>query len=103
MCLPNPTSDAQRASLALRATKSTGIGFSLSGAGINRVPHPLQRRFPGSVNPRMPYGTAAMPMLLGSTTVVCTLLSMMLGQIAMSMEAIGVLLAALVLMSVQRE
>jgi hypothetical protein len=44
-----------------------------------------------------------MPMLLGSSTVFCTLLSMMLGQITMGMEAIGVLLAALVLMSVQRE
>ncbi len=44
-----------------------------------------------------------MPMLIGSTTVACTLLSMMLGQIAMGMEAIGVVLAALVLMSVQRE
>jgi hypothetical protein len=44
-----------------------------------------------------------MPMLLGSATVACTLLSMMLGQITMGMEAIGVLLAALVLMSVQRE
>ena len=44
-----------------------------------------------------------MPMLIGSTTVFCTLLSMMLGQIAMGMEAIGVVLAALVLMSVQRE
>ena len=44
-----------------------------------------------------------MPMLLGSTMLVCTLLSMMLGQIAMGMQAIGVLLAALVLMSVQRE
>jgi hypothetical protein len=44
-----------------------------------------------------------MPMLIGSTTVACTLLSMMLGQITMGMEAIGVLLAALVLMSVQRE
>jgi len=44
-----------------------------------------------------------MPMLIGSTVVVCTLFSMMLGQIAMSMEAIGVLLAALVLMTVQRE
>jgi hypothetical protein len=42
-------------------------------------------------------------MLIGSTTVACTLLSMMLGQIAMGMEAIGVVLAALVLMSVQRE
>lgn len=44
-----------------------------------------------------------MPILIGSAIVVCTLLSMMLGQIAMGTEAIGVLLAALVLMSVQRE
>lgn len=44
-----------------------------------------------------------MPMLLGSAIVVCTLLSMMLGQITVGMEAIGVVLAALVLMSLQRE
>ena len=44
-----------------------------------------------------------MPMLIGSATVACTLLSMMLGQIAVGMESLGVLLAAGVLMSVQRE
>jgi hypothetical protein len=44
-----------------------------------------------------------MPMLIGSAILVCTLLSMMLGQIAVGMEAVGVLLAAVVLMSVQRE
>jgi len=44
-----------------------------------------------------------MPMLIGSAIVVCTLLSMMLGQVAMGTEAIGVLLAAFVLMSMQRE
>jgi len=44
-----------------------------------------------------------MPMLLGSAIVVCTLLSMMLGQITVGMEAIGVVLAAFVLMSLQRE
>ena len=44
-----------------------------------------------------------MPLLLGSTTVVCTLISMMLGQITMGAESIGVLLAAGVLMSLQRE
>ena len=44
-----------------------------------------------------------MPLLLGSTTVLCTLLSMLLGQIAVGMEAIGVVLAGLVLMSVKRE
>lgn len=44
-----------------------------------------------------------MPMLIGSTIVFCTLISMILGQINLGMEAIGVLLGALVLMSVQRE
>ena len=44
-----------------------------------------------------------MAMLLGSMTMVCTLLGIMLGQVSMGMEAIGVLLAAGVLMSVQRE
>jgi hypothetical protein len=44
-----------------------------------------------------------MPMLLGSTTIFCTLLSIMLGQVTMGMEAFGVLLAAFVLMSLQRE
>ncbi len=43
-----------------------------------------------------------MPMLIGATTVVCTLLSVMFGQIALGMEASGVLLAAIVLMSLQR-
>ena len=44
-----------------------------------------------------------MPLLLGSTIVVCTLISMMLGQITPGVEAFGVLLAACVLMSLQRE
>ncbi len=44
-----------------------------------------------------------MPMLLGSTTLVCTLFSMMLGQVALGMESAGALLASLVLMSLQRE
>jgi hypothetical protein len=43
-----------------------------------------------------------MPMLIGATTVACTLLSMILGEIALGMEALGVLLAAAVLMSLQR-
>lgn len=43
-----------------------------------------------------------MPLLIGATTVVCTLLSVMLGQIALGTEALGVLLAAAVLMSLQR-
>jgi len=44
-----------------------------------------------------------MPLLLGSTILLSTLLSMALGQIALRMDAIGVMLAALVLMSLQRE
>jgi hypothetical protein len=44
-----------------------------------------------------------MPMLIGSTTVACTLLSMMFGQITAGVETLGVLLAAFVLMSLQRE
>jgi hypothetical protein len=44
-----------------------------------------------------------MPLLIGAATVACTLLSMLLGQIALGMEALGVLLAAAVLMSLQRE
>lgn len=44
-----------------------------------------------------------MPMLLGSTTFACTLLSLALGQISVGVQALGVMLAALVLMSLQRE
>jgi hypothetical protein len=44
-----------------------------------------------------------MPLLLGSATIFCTLLSLILGQVAVGMEALGVLLAGLVLMSLQRE
>jgi hypothetical protein len=44
-----------------------------------------------------------MPLLLGSTTLACTLFSMLLGQVALGMESIGVLLASLVLMSLQPE
>jgi hypothetical protein len=44
-----------------------------------------------------------MPMLIGAATFACTLLSMILGQITLGMEALGVLLAAGVLMSLRRE
>jgi hypothetical protein len=44
-----------------------------------------------------------MPMLLGSTTFACTLLSMAVGEITMGIQALGVLLASIVLMSLQRE
>ena len=44
-----------------------------------------------------------MPLLLGSTTLACTVISMALGEITMGVQALGVMLAALVLMSLQRE
>ena len=44
-----------------------------------------------------------MPLLIGSATLVCTLMSMAFGQINSGVQALGVLLGALVLMSVQRE
>jgi len=44
-----------------------------------------------------------MPLLLGSATIFCTLLGLILGQVALGMESLGVLLAAAVLMSLQRE
>lgn len=44
-----------------------------------------------------------MPLLIGSTTVACTLFSMLFGQITIGMESLGVLLAAVVLMSVKRQ
>lgn len=44
-----------------------------------------------------------MPMLLGSTTFACTLLSLALGQVTVGVQALGVMLAAIVLMSLQRE
>jgi len=44
-----------------------------------------------------------MPMLLGSTTLVCTLLSMALGEVAMGLQVPGEALGALVVMSLQRE
>ena len=44
-----------------------------------------------------------MPMLLGSATLACTLFSMLLGQVALGMESVGVLLATLVLMSLKPE
>jgi len=44
-----------------------------------------------------------MPLLIGSTTLACTLLSRAIGQIAVGMEGVGVVLASLVLMSLQRE
>ena len=44
-----------------------------------------------------------MPMLIGSTTLLCTILSVALGQITMGMEAFGAIHDRSVLMSVKRE
>ena len=44
-----------------------------------------------------------MPLLIGSATIAITLISMAVGQISAGFEAFGVLLAALVLMSLQEE
>ena len=44
-----------------------------------------------------------MPFLIGSATLACTLLSLSLGQITMGTEALGVMLASVVLMSFQPE
>ena len=44
-----------------------------------------------------------MPLLIGAATAATTLLSMALGQIGTGFEAFGVLLAAVVLMTLRRE
>ena len=44
-----------------------------------------------------------MPLLIGAATAATTLLSMALGQINTGFEAFGVLLAAIVLMTLRRE
>jgi hypothetical protein len=45
----------------------------------------------------------AMPMLIGAATAATTLLSMALGQINTGFEALGVLLAAIVLMTLREQ
>jgi hypothetical protein len=42
---------------------------------------------------------APMPFLIGSATLACTLLSLSLGQVTMGMQAVGVILASIVVMS----
>jgi hypothetical protein len=44
-----------------------------------------------------------MPLLIGSATIAITLLSMAVGEISAGIEAFGVLLAALVVMTLQEE
>ncbi|HEV2302343.1 MAG TPA: hypothetical protein VGR91_12315 [Stellaceae bacterium] len=44
-----------------------------------------------------------MPLLIGSATIAITLISMVFGQIDTGIEAFGVLLAALVLITLQEE
>ena len=44
-----------------------------------------------------------MPFLIGSATLACTLLSLSLGQVTMGMQALGVMLASVVVMTLRRE
>jgi len=44
-----------------------------------------------------------MPLLIGSATLGCTLLSMALGQVGAGLPAFGVLLASVLVMTLQRE
>jgi hypothetical protein len=59
--------------------------------------YPLHPGFQPQVKPR----DRAVPLLIGSATLAVTLLSMAFGQINISFEAFGVLLAAVVLMTLR--
>jgi hypothetical protein len=67
--------------------------------GRNMPCHPLHRVF----NPCQTPGDRAMPLLIGAATLAVTLLSMASGQINTGFEAFGVLLAAVVLMTLREE
>jgi hypothetical protein len=61
------------------------------------MPYPLNRVF----QPQVKHRDLAMPLLIGSATFAATLLSMAFGQINTGFEAFGVLLAAVVLMTLR--
>ena len=61
--------------------------------------YPLHRAFQSQVKLQ----DRAVPLLIGSATLAVTLLSMALGQINTGLEAFGVLLAAVVLMTLREE
>ena len=63
------------------------------------TPHPLHCAF----QPQVKHQDRAVPLLIGSATLAVTLFSMALGQINTGFEAFGVLLAAVVLMTLREE
>ena len=60
-------------------------------------------RYFGVSAPEVKTRNVPMPLLIGAATAATTLLSMALGQISTGFEAFGVLLAAVVLMTLRQE
>jgi hypothetical protein len=60
-------------------------------------------RYIGVFAPKVKSRNVPMPLLIGAATAATTLLSMALGQISTGFEAFGVLLAAIVLMTLRQE
>ena len=60
-------------------------------------------RYIGVSAPEVKTRNVPMPLLIGAATAATTLLSMALGQIGTGFEAFGVLLAAVVLMTLRQE
>ena len=63
----------------------------------------MVNRYIGVSAPEVKTRNVPMPLLIGAATVATTLLSMALGQISTGFEAFGVLLAAVVLMTLRQE
>ena len=60
-------------------------------------------RYIGVFAPEVKTRNVPMPLLIGAATAATTLVSMALGQITTGFEAFGVLLAAIVLMTLRQE
>jgi hypothetical protein len=63
----------------------------------------MLKRYIGVFVPEVKSRNVPMPLLIGAATAATTLLSMALGQINTGFEAFGVLLAAIVLMTLRQE
>ena len=63
----------------------------------------MLNRYIGVSAPEVKTRNVPMPLLIGAATAATTLLSMALGQISTGFEAFGVLLAAVVLMTLRQE
>ena len=63
----------------------------------------MLNRYIGVFAPKSKRRNVPMPLLIGAATAATTLLSMALGQISTGFEAFGVLLAAVVLMTLRQE